>query len=136
MSYIQDYFAEALLNENQSQEKTIKSSLIVLLTHMLEYKYQHDYPDKSSWESSITDSVINLTMEFKERRGKYTGALYKKYLQDINLDRCYKLATWGASEETGLQLSVFPPECEWTKEELIDYDYIFDFIDEYGKKVG
>ena len=134
MSYIQDFFAEALLNEKQAQEKTIKSNLIVLLTHMLKCKYQNEYPNKSSWRDSILNSFIDITLEFKERRGKYTGAMYKKfYLRDVSLDRCYKVAMRKASKETGLNISVFPPECEWTKRDLINQDFIFDFIDEYGQ---
>ena len=110
MSCLQDFFAEALLNENQSQEKTIKNSLIILLMHMLKCKYQNDYPDKSSWRK------------------------YKKYyLRDVSLDKCYKMAVRKASEETRLKVSVFPSECEWTKRELIDQDYIFEFIDKYGQ---
>lgn len=134
MSCLQDFFAEALLNEKQSQEKTIKNSLIILLMHMLKCKYQNDYPDKSSWRKSIIYSVDNITQEFKERHGEYTGAMYKKYyLRDVSLDKCYKMAVRKASEETRLKVSVFPSECEWTKRELIDQDYIFEFIDKYGQ---
>ncbi|MEI6446115.1 MAG: DUF29 family protein [Nostocales cyanobacterium ELA583] len=47
----------------------------------------------------------------------------KPYYQE-NLDRCYAKARKKASLETGLPISSFPSELPFTREEILDVDYL------------
>lgn len=119
------------LNEDKQQERIVKSNLEVMIRHMLKCKYQNEYPTKSSWRDSIKNSFKDMVLEFKDI-GK--GALYKNfYLRKLNLDYIYKLALKNAINETGKDKSCFPATCEWTKEQLTNIDFIYDFIDKYGQ---
>lgn len=132
-----NYILEAIyelnrLEESKREERVIKGQMRILLTHMLKAKYQPEYEDKSSWKASINNSHRAIIDEFKEKNGKFSGSLYKKfYGNNFNLDRCYKLARDDAIDETGLDNSVFPEKCEWSKEQLIDSDYIRQFVLKY-----
>ncbi len=120
----------SILDESKRQESSIKSYLTILLTHMLKCKYQYDYPDKHSWRNSIYNSVSGIRIEFK---GINKGSLYKSfYAKTLNIDEIYDLARKRASTETRLPLSYFPEECEWNRFDLINTDFIYNFINEYG----
>ena len=122
-------FTEELLAENKRQESSIKSNLTVLITHMLKYKYQTNYENKNGWQSSIYNALLGIIAEFPNI-GK--GALYKNfYLKKLNIEPLYKIAKSRATRETGLSKEIFPEKCEWSKEQLIDIDYIDKFLEEY-----
>lgn len=130
MSYVIDALYDLELLENQQSKSTIKSCLRVLLVHMLKCKYQPEYQDKKSWRNSIINSFEKIDDQFP-KIGK--GALYRKfYLKELDLNRIYQQARIKASKETSKPLDVFPKTCEWTKEQLIDYTFINQFVDVYG----
>lgn len=120
-------FQENIFTEG-NEKKSIKSFLIVMIMHMLKLKYQNDFPAKKSWVDSIHSSYNSLYVQFK---GIGKGSLFNNfYMRQLNLDEIYKIAVRQASIETHLPLSAFPSKCEWTKEQLIDSDFIYNFINE------
>lgn len=126
--YIYDLY-EAILEESKSEQRAVKSSLRILLTHLLKLKYQNDYAGKNSWIESIQNSYFNLKDQFK---GIGKGALYNNfYLKKLDFDSIYKDAKKIAVLETRLAPETFPDKCEWSKEELVDIDFIYDFINKY-----
>lgn len=133
------YISEALeylniLDEDRSSKSTINSYMIVLLTHMLKCRYQNEYENKASWRASIRNSYKGIVTQFPVV-GK--GVLYKIfYLKQLDLERLYKLARIDAQTETNLPLNTFPESCPWTKEQLINLDFINNFIEEYGQDVN
>ena len=132
MSYITDALYNLNLLENSSSRSTIKSNLRILLIHMLKCKYPPEYySNKGSWVTSIVNSYSGVTDEFIDI-GK--GSLYKTfYIKQLNLEHIYKQAKLLAAKETGKPLNVFPDTCPWTKEQLVNLDFITDFIDTYGQ---
>ena len=130
MGYISEALYTLDLLEDQGSKSAINNYIVVLLTHMLKCKYQPEYENKSSWRASIWNSFKGFTNEFIAI-GK--GSLYKNfYLRQLDLDRLYKLARKDASIETGLNIDIFPTNCEWNKHQLSDFDFINDFMDTYG----
>lgn len=132
MSWLTRYLYEAISLEEarEKNERAIASYLEVLLVHMLKCEYQYDYENKSSWRASIKNSFNGM---FKAFGSQYKGVLYKNYyLKDLSLPGVYAIARDIASEETGIDLEVFPRYCPWTKKQLVDRDFINDFIKEYG----
>lgn len=129
---ITDYIKEAIeLEEDRSDKSAIKSSLRNLILHLLKSKYQKEYENKSSWAGSIEVSYENIVDRFIAI-GK--GSLYKRfYLKQLSLDEIYENARIKASKETGLSLDSFPEKCEWTKEQLVDPKFIYEFINEFCK---
>ena len=130
------YISEALeylniLDENQSAKSAINSSMIIMLTHMLKCEYQPEYKNKSSWLASIWNSYKNIVSQFTAI-GK--GVMFKIfYMKTLDLDTLYKIAVKDASKETGKPLDIFPDKCPWTKLELVNLDFINNFIEKYDK---
>lgn len=103
-----------------------------MLVHMLKCKYQNEYKNKVSWRTSIISSLFNLKDAFGGKFGK--GSLFKKfYTKNLDLNEIYQSAVKIASNEIGLSKNIFPKTCEWSKSQLVDEEFIDDFIDTYGK---
>ena len=120
---------DSIIDESKSEERTVRNSLIRLIQHMLKLKYQNDYPYKRSWILTIKQEQDQIINEFPII-GK--GSLYKSYyMKKLDLDKIYDMAKEYAIIETDLPRSAFPNLCEWSKEQLIDKDYINSFIEEY-----
>lgn len=123
-------FIDEMLKESKQQESSVKNSLVVMLLHMLKCKYQFNYQNKSSWRDSILNSYEYFINEFD---GIGKGSLYKNfYMRKMDLDQIYQLARRRASYETKLPLTEFPAKCEWSKELLVNIDFVYDFINEFG----
>lgn len=115
-----------LLNEMANADtRTIDGQTKRLLAYMLKCKYQ---PSKfsRSWVNTVQDSseVINdICMKSK--------SLYNYYVTDFNKN--YKSAINYAHNETRLNISAFPINCEWDKDDILNEEFISQFIDECAK---
>jgi len=97
----------------RKEKRDIRSNLILLLMHLLKYRYQPD----NSWCSTIF-----------EHRDRIEGVLedspsLQPYLEDI-WSECYSKARKKASLETGLPLSNFPESCPFSQGETLDPEYL------------
>lgn len=117
---------ENIIEESVSDKRAISSYTKRLVQHMLKCKYQNDYSNKRSWRNSISDSLSNLLFMMMASK-----TLKKFYLKEMDFDLIYRRARKDAERETGL--GEFPKTCEWSKSQLIDEEFIDDFIDTYGK---
>lgn len=127
-------FGYRIINEGKREQRDIKSQLERLLLHMLKCKYQNNYANKESWRRSIRNARNEIQYEFKGTKGNFKGALYNNfYLKDLNLQEIYENAVENAVDETKLSFKDFPSTCEWTKEQLIDDEFINQFIKEWGQ---
>lgn len=124
---------EAYISESKSEQSRVRSNLEVLIRHMLKCKYQSEYLHKASWRKSIRNAFDAIVSEFKAV-GK--GSLYRSYyIKKLPLQTVYELSRDNAVDETGKQKVDFPNTCEWTKEQLTDKQFIYDFIDKYGQDI-
>ena len=122
---------EAYISESRTEQRVIRNNLLILLLHMLKCKYQNEYTHKSSWRKSIYNAFDAIVGEFK---GIGKGSLYNSYYRrKLDLNQIYRTARINAIEETGKLESDFPVECEWTKEQLTDINFIDAFINTWGK---
>ena len=100
----------------RSEKRALKSNLIVVLMHLLKYKYQ---PNKrtNSWLSTI----------FEHRRRLQEGLLESPSLRnyfDENFAICYQDARQQAALETGLLIDTFPVESPFTADECLHQDFL------------
>jgi hypothetical protein len=109
---------EEISDMGKSQKKSLKSNLIVLLMHLLKWKYQ---PEKQSgsWKGSIREHRRRILDDFED------SPSLKGYFTEI-FDKCYQEARKQAADETGLLLEIFPIECPFTIEETLNPDYLPD----------
>ena len=119
---IQDLDIENLIEEVQSigsnDKREIKSRLIVLIMHLLKYKYQPKKKTKS-WTSTIITQRNELELVLEN------SPSLNPFLKE-NISECYQKARRNAARETKLPLTTFPLECPFTPEQIIDSDYFPD----------
>ena len=100
----------------QNQKQALKSNLRVVLMHLLKYQYQ---PEKitNSWVSNINehrDRIYDILDDSPSLR---------QYIRD-EFSKVYGRARRRASRETQKPLDVFPIECPFTIEQVLDEDYL------------
>ena len=116
---LQDLDRENLIDEIESMgsrdKREIKSRLIVLLMHLLKYKYQ---PQKKtrSWISTINTQRNEIELVLQD------SPSLRPYLQE-NISECYQRAIRSAVNETHLPKTTFPSACPFSPEQVLDSDY-------------
>ena len=107
---------EEIESMGRSEKRALKSNLLVLLMHLLKYKYQ---PEKcsNSWLSTIFEHRRRLKEELTE------SPSLKNYFLEI-FNECYQDARKQASLETGLSLDTFPMDSPFTIDESLNQDYL------------
>jgi hypothetical protein len=98
-----NYLIEELTDRGISQKHALESNLIVLLVHLLKWKYQ---PSKrsGSWRSAIREHRRRILRAFAD------SPSLRRYFGDI-FKGCYQEARQQAAEETELDLVVFAVDC-------------------------
>ncbi|MBK1989035.1 DUF29 domain-containing protein [Sphaerospermopsis aphanizomenoides BCCUSP55] len=107
---------EEIESMGRSEKRALKSNLLVLLMHLLKYKYQ---PEKrsNSWLSTIFEHRRRLKEDLTE------SPSLKKYFSEV-FSECYQDARKQASLKTGLSLDTFPVDCPFTTDEILNQDYL------------
>ena len=114
--------AENLVEEiedmGRSEKRALESNLVVLLLHLLKYKYQ---PSKrsNSWKASIREHRRRL------RKALQDSPSLKGYCEEVFAE-CYEDARQQASDETGLSLDKFPVKSPFTVSEVLNEKYLID----------
>lgn len=113
-----NHLIEEIEDMGISQKNALESNLIVLLMHLLKWKYQ---PQKQtgSWRSSIREHRRRILKTFRN------SPSLKRYFEET-FDEAYQEARLQASDETELPLDTFPSECPFTQEEILNPDYLPD----------
>ena len=107
---------EELEDMGRSEKRAVKSNLVILLLHLLKYKYQ---PAKrtNSWKASIREHRRKLRDDFK------VSPSLKRYFKEV-FDECYQDGREQAADETGLPLDTFPIESPFTISETLNSNYL------------
>jgi hypothetical protein len=120
---LQDYSNidwENLISEiedmGRSERKSLKSNLIVVLTHLLKWQYQPEFRS-GSWKGSIVEHRRRI------REALSDSPSLKPYLEEVFAGG-YLDAVEQASAETGLPVETFPQECPYTSAEVLDSNFL------------
>ena len=107
---------EEIEDMGRSERQAVKSNLIVVLIHLLKYKYQ---PSKrsGSWKSSIREHRRRLGESLAD------SPSLKPYLREV-FQKCYGEACLQAVDETGLPLETFPAESPFTPNDALNPNYL------------
>lgn len=93
---------------------------------------QSKYGDRILYGKCVVETSFEDIVDRFPTVGK--GTLYNIfYLRQLSLDEVYTSAKYKVSRELKLPLETFPEKCEWTKKQLTDIDFIYDFINKYCK---
>jgi len=111
-----EYLVAELESMGKSEKSALESNLVILLMHLLKYKYQ---PQKQSdsWRNSIVEHRRRILRSFKH------SPSLKRYFDQV-FDECYIDARQDAKTETQLPLVIFPEICDFSEEEVLDPDFL------------
>jgi hypothetical protein len=113
-----DNLIEEIESMGRSEKRELRNRLIVLLTHLLKWKYQPERRS-NSWISTIVEQRIGLESLLLD------SPSLKKQIDAI-LDDCYKKAVIKAAFETELSKDIFPSICPFTIESILSNDELFE----------
>ncbi len=113
-----EHIREFLEDMAKRDHREVYSRLKVLLMHLLKWKYQPNKRTKS-WKVTIRNQRDDLNFDFDE----------SKTLKNYGLkqfDKTYKKARQLSSDETGLDMSVFPGKAPFSFHEIMNDDFFPD----------
>ncbi|PSO52484.1 MAG: DUF29 domain-containing protein [Cyanobacteria bacterium QH_8_48_120] len=110
------HLVEEIEDMGRSQKQAFESNLVVVLKHMLTYKYQPEMR-YGSWKFSIREHRRRLRKQFKD------SPSFKPYFSEM-FEECYVEAKAQASDETGLAVDIFPEQSPFPPEQTLDSDYL------------
>lgn len=111
-----EHIAEELEDLGRSERRALRSHLRNLLTHLLKWEHQ---PERrgASWSMTIDNArleIEELLTESPSLRGDLEAALATEY----------RRARMDASRECDLPAEQFSEQCPYSKEELVDPDFL------------
>ena len=113
-----DNLVEEIEDMGRSEKRALESNLVVLLLHLLKYRYQ-PYKRSNSWKASIREHRRRL------RKALQDSPSLKGYCEEVFVE-CYEDARQQASDETGLSLDKFPIKSPFSISEVFDAEYLID----------
>jgi len=106
---------EEVESMGKSQKCSLTSRLEVLLMHLLKWQYQPGLKG-SSWQFTIEEQRVRIAENLGENPSL-------KSQIPACMQTAYQHAKRLAARETGLAVSMFPPECPWTFELAMKADF-------------
>ncbi len=107
---------EEIENMGRSEQRELESRLIVIVMHLLKLQYQ---PSRRSRSWTITLQTQRVDLQRHLRKNPSLRAELAATIADI-----YPDVTKKASIETSVALSMFPVDCPWTAEQILDADWL------------
>ena len=107
---------EEIKDMGRSEKNALESNLIVLLMHLLKWKYQPE-EQSGSWRGSIREHRRRILKAFNN------SPSLKRYFEVV-FDESYQEARKQAADETELSLNTFPKNCPFKIEEILDPEYL------------
>lgn len=109
--------AEEIESVGRSDRREIRSRLVVLLTHLLKWRFQMD-ARSSGWLGSIREQRDQIELILED------SPSLRPVIAET-LGRVYKRARTIASEETQLpEATTFPAECPFTPDQVLAEDFL------------
>lgn len=111
-----DHLAEEVESMGANQRKQLQSRLEILLMHLLKLQYQPEYENKGSWLRTIREQRKRLNDLLNENPSL-------KSRIDDTIFKAYDYAKDSAVSETGLNISTFPTNPPYTKEQILNHSF-------------
>jgi hypothetical protein len=108
--------AEEIEDLGINRQQELESHLVVLLAHLLKYRHQPTQRGHS-WVYTIREQR-NRIHRLLRKMPSLQGELPETF------GDAYEDARLRAAGETGLQDSVFPAQCPWTVEQVLDVGFL------------
>jgi len=110
-----DNLIEEIESMGKSEQRELESRLEVLLAHLLKWRFQ---PEKRSirWELTIEEQRSRIVDHLRKNPS------LKSRVQETQAI-AYRYTVFSAIKETKMHRSVFPTQCPWTFEQVMDKNF-------------
>lgn len=109
--------AEELESLGKRDRRELASRLQVLVMHLLKWCYQPERRvEGHSWRSTIRTQRLQLRLLLRDSPSLRPQVV--SFLADV-----YPTARSEASDETGVQETIFPQDCPWPVDQILDDDF-------------
>ena len=107
---------EEIESMGRSEKRELKNRLIILLMHLLKWKYQ---PGKrtESWQNTIIEQRISLELLLED------SPSLKPLLPEV-FDKSYQRSRLKTANETGIKVDIFPEQSPFTFAETLNFEYL------------
>jgi hypothetical protein len=106
---------EEIESMGRSERRELINRLVVLLLHLLKWRYQPALRG-NSWRLSIKEQRIRMASHLEDNPS------LRARLDDV-MTQAYRLASIEAERETGLPESTFPGTCPFSFDQIMDDDF-------------
>jgi hypothetical protein len=110
-----EHLAEELHDVGKSERRTLRSQLERMMLHLLKWKYQ-PIMRTSSWRCSIQEGRRSIDQTVSD------SPSLKRLVPDM-IEQGYPYSREAAIAETGLPATMFPKECPFELNEILDYRF-------------
>jgi len=107
--------AEEIESMGKTEKRELVNRLVILLLHLLKWRYQ-PVRRGSSWEATVRVQRRDLSVHLKDNpslKAKVSEAIEQAYGNALIL----------AADETGLPEALFPAECPWPFETIMNEEF-------------
>jgi hypothetical protein len=108
--------AEEIEDMGRSQRRAVKSALIIVLVHLLKYRFQPQRRS-NSWRATLREHRRRLRDEFAD------SPSLRLYAESL-LAECYQDACEEVADETGLPWETFPTACSFTLDQVLNRSFL------------
>jgi hypothetical protein len=111
-----EHLIEEIQDLGKSEQRAIASQLTRLLLHLLKWQYQPQRRS-DSWLDSITDARTQIELALED------SPSFRHYPAK-QLNESYKRARRQAAKQSGLDTSVFPEDCPYLLDLVLNEDWL------------
>ncbi|MEH2029261.1 MAG: DUF29 domain-containing protein [Nostoc sp.] len=112
-----EHLIEEVVDLGKSQQRTLQSTLRLVLSHLLKWKYQPERRSHS-WQVTITRERLNIDELLQE------SPSLRRFLNDAEwINTTYQRSRREAMVETGLSEDNFAIACSFSVDEILDLDF-------------
>ncbi|MCC5636540.1 DUF29 domain-containing protein [Nostoc sp. CHAB 5844] len=113
-----EHLVEELEALGRSEQKELSSYLQVLMMHLLKCQYQPEQRTQS-WNNTLSNYRDKIQDCLED-----TPSL-QRFLQDLEwVEKYYRRARRDAAKETQKPLEIFPTECPYTIDQILDPNFL------------
>ncbi len=111
-----DHLTDEIADMGGQLKRELRHRLELLLMHLLKYRYQ---PQRisGSWRGTIREQRSRL-QDLLDDAPSLASQI------DLVLGKCYAVARARAADETGLSLDTFPINTPFSREQMLDANYL------------
>lgn len=108
---------EEVWDLSKRERDRLLSSLRLIMHHLLKWQYQ-PVLRSDSWESTINRERLNIQSYLED------SPSLKRYLEFNWVSKAYRLARLEAIQETRLTPKIFPEQCPYKLEQILDLEFL------------